>query len=149
MRYRPRRFGAIALVALAPCLIGASAATGDVSVTVTGLRSDQGKVLACLTANPRAFPECQRDDDAHVLIAPAGNRVELDFGRVPEGRYAIALIHDENGNGKMDKRLILPREGFGFSRNAPLRLGPPSFEAASFAVDEAGEHQAIVMRYLF
>ena len=73
----------------------------------------------------------------------------LDFGEVPSGTYAIALIHDENGNGKLDKRLIMPAEGFGFSRNAPVRFGPPSFASAAFAVDGDEQRQTIRMRYLF
>jgi len=73
----------------------------------------------------------------------------LDFGPVPEGRYAIALIHDENGNGRLDKRLMIPREGFGFSLDAPVMMGPPRFSSAAFAVGEAREHLTIRMRYLF
>jgi uncharacterized protein (DUF2141 family) len=83
------------------------------------------------------------------LTVPANASVQLDFGEVPSGRYAIALIHDENANGKLDKRLMIPREGFGFSRNAPVGLGPPSFADAAFAVETQSEHQAIRMRYLF
>ena len=64
------------------------------------------------------------------------------------GRYAIALLHDENGNGKIDKALMIPREGFGFSRDAPLRMGPPSFKDAAFDVDAKGVNQSIRMRYI-
>jgi uncharacterized protein (DUF2141 family) len=118
-------------------------------VTVTGLRSTKGQVLACLTQTAKRFPNCEHDPAAHKLTVAADTRVELNFGHVPAGTYAIALIHDENGNGKLDKRLIMPAEGFGFSRNAPVRFGPPSFASASFAVDGHEEHQAIRMRYLF
>jgi uncharacterized protein (DUF2141 family) len=67
---------------------------------------------------------------------------------VAEGRYAIALIHDENANGKLDKRLMIPREGFGFSQDAPVMMGPPRFDSAAFAVGSANEHLSIRMRYL-
>ncbi len=133
----------------APLLLGAVPAGGDVSATVTGLRSSKGQVLACLTAKPKAFPNCDKDPDALALTVPANRTVEIDFGVVPHGEYAIALIHDENANGRLDKRLIVPREGFGFSRNAPVGLGPPSFGNAAFAVDADSEHLTIRMRYLF
>ena len=120
MSHRSRPFRALALAALAPALIGAGGADGDVTVTVTKLRSAKGQILACLTSDPHAFPDCQRDSAARALILPAREGMVLNFGRVPEGRYAIALIHDENGNGKLDKHLVIPREGFGFSRNAPV-----------------------------
>lgn len=149
MQHRSRAVLALTIALSAPVLLGAALPLGDVSATVTGLRSAKGQVLACLTARPKAFPKCESDPGARTLTVPASGSVELDFGEVPSGRYAIALIHDENANGKLDKRLMIPREGFGFSRNAPVGLGPPSFAAAAFAVDAEGEHQSIRMRYLF
>lgn len=149
MPNRSRAFGPLTLALAWPLAMGAAIPMGDVSASVTGLRSAEGQVLACLTARPDAFPECDKDPDAFTLVIPAQEQIELHFGKVPAGRYAIALIHDENANGKLDKRLIIPREGFGFSRNAPVRFGPPSFRSAAFAVDAEGEHLAIRMRYLF
>jgi uncharacterized protein (DUF2141 family) len=116
---------------------------------VTGLRSGKGQVLACLTDSTKSFPGCEHDSAARTLIVPAGRQVEIDFGQVPAGTYAISLVHDENSNGKLDKRLVIPAEGFGFSRNAPVRFGPPSFASAAFVVGQAEEHQSIRMRYLF
>lgn len=149
MSHRSRPFRAIAIAALAPALIGASPPEGEVSVTVTKLRSAKGQILACLTTDAHAFPQCERDSSARSLTLPAHEGMVLNFGHVPEGRYAIALIHDENGNGKLDKHLVMPREGFGFSRNAPVLFGPPSFSAASFAVDGKDHHETIAVKYLF
>lgn len=118
------------------------------SATVTGLRSVKGEVVACLTMRPDTFPECQRDPDAKAVRVPAAAIVQIDFGPVPAGRYAIALFHDENGNGRLDKRLMLPREGYGFSRNAPVVMGPPRFGRAAFATGEQGHHETIRMRYI-
>ena len=151
MRHRSRALAALGLALSAPVLLGAGEVQppGHVSATVTGLRSTKGQVLACLTRHTDAFPACERDALAHTLIVPARSQVELDFGMVPAGTYAIALVHDENGNSKLDKRLIMPAEGFGFSRNAPVRFGPPGFASAAFAVDGLEQHQVIRMRYMF
>lgn len=119
-----------------------------VSVSVSGMRSAKGQVLACLTTRADAFPDCSRDPQARKLTVTASEELHLDFGRVPAGRYAVSLIHDENGNGKLDTSLMIPREGYGFSRDAAVRFGPPSFNRA--AVDIGGENVrlAIHMRYL-
>lgn len=145
MRDRSRPLGALIVAA---ATVGAIQPSTDVSTAVTGLRSSKGQILACLTTRPDAFPNCQNDPAAHRLIVPATERT-LDFGPVAKGRYAIALIHDENANGKLDKRLMIPREGFGFSQDAPVVMGPPRFSSAAFAVGNAGEHLSIRMRYLF
>ena len=149
VQHGSRPFLALTLCLAAPVLVGSALPLGEVSATVTGLRSEKGQVLACLTAQPKAFPNCKHDPDARTLILPARENLTLDFGIVPGGRYAIALVHDENANGKLDKSLVFPREGFGFSQNAPVRMGPPSFAKAAFAVDTSGEHQSIRMRYMF
>lgn len=133
---------------LAPALLGASGPDGAVSVTVTDLRSSKGQVVACLTMRSDTFPECQNDPQARAVKVPAGPTVQVDFGPVPAGRYAIALFHDENGNGRLDKRLMLPREGYGFSRNAPVMMGPPRFASAAFPLDGAAHHETIRMRYI-
>jgi len=58
------------------------------------------------------------------------------------------VIHDENGNAKLDTLAGIPREGFGFSRNPAIRFGPPRFAAARFAVGGDANQQQIRMRYI-
>lgn len=138
------------LAAALPLLTGNAAEMGeDVQVTVTELRSADGKVLACLTAEPKTFPDCSKDPQALAITVKAGESVSFAFRDVNPGTYAISLLHDENGNGKADKALMIPKEGFGFSRDAKVRLGPPKFAAAAFEVTDAPVHQRIRMRYLF
>ena len=120
---------------------------GTIHVTVTDLRSTKGEVHACLAPGRDSFPDCSAGR-GRTLTLPAAEHVEFSFPDVPNGRYAIALLHDENGNGKIDKALMIPREGFGFSRDAPLRMGPPSFKDAAFDVDAKGVNQSIRMRYI-
>lgn len=121
----------------------------QVSVVVTGLRNTKGQVLACLTAQPKAFPDCRKDPAAREAIVPAATSVRIEFGAVPAGRYAISMIHDENANRKMDMALMMPKEGYGFSRDAPVRMGPPKFDKAAFDVSGATIQQTAKMRYLF
>lgn len=47
------------------------------------------------------------------------------------------ILHDENGNGKIDKGLFLPNEGIGFSNYNTIGLGNrPNFRKASFEVEQ-------------
>ena len=70
------------------------------------------------------------------------------YGALPRGDYAIAVIHDENNNAKLDTFAGIPKEGFGFSRNPPIRFGPPRFTAARFTLDSDAEMQQVTMRYI-
>ncbi|CAN5362475.1 hypothetical protein BH10PSE2_BH10PSE2_03250 [soil metagenome] len=66
---------------------------------------------------------------------------------LPPGQYAIAAFQDVDGDGKLGTGSFrIPREPFGFSRDARGRFGPPGFDAAAFALTYAGTTQRIVLR---
>ena len=119
-----------------------------VEVRIEGLRNARGQLRLCLTRNPAYFPDCNRDPAAVKRSLPAAAaRRALRFELAP-GAWALAAIHDENGNGRLDRFMAIPREGFGFSRNPRLRMGPPRFEEARFEVAGAPVRQTVRIRYL-
>ncbi|WP_324261911.1 DUF2141 domain-containing protein [Altererythrobacter sp. H2] len=131
-------------------LSGAAEPAGvDVTVTVAEIRSTKGVVRACMTTDAGKFPRCRGVAGAHSAVVPAKGSVTLTFTGVQPGRYAIALLHDENSNGKADRALgMMPKEGFGFSRDAKVQMGPPKFGDAVFEVGAAPVRQSIRMRYM-
>ena len=137
---------ALALVGAAPPSMGQP--TGEVTVSLSGLRSTKGLVQVCLTANAQAFPDCRKDPAGRRLTLAANEAGTFHFAALPAGRYAVALLHDENANGRADMTLLVPREGFGFSRDAAVSFGPPRFGKAAFAVGEEEVTVPIRMRYL-
>jgi uncharacterized protein (DUF2141 family) len=148
VRHRSRHRGALTLAA-ALVLVGAGAPEGEVTVAMSGLRSHKGDVLVCLTREPRAFPDCSKDPGSLKARVAAGSAATVRFAQVPAGLWSVAVVHDENGNGKLDTALGIPREGYGFSRDAPVRMGPPKFADAEFAVGAGDAVQPIRMRYIF
>jgi uncharacterized protein (DUF2141 family) len=47
----------------------------------------------------------------------------------------VNIQHDENNNGKIDKDLIFPKEGIGFSNYQSIGLkNRPDFSKASFEI---------------
>ena len=139
------RFGASAAALL--LLTGATPTVG-LEVTLQQLRSTKGVIRLCLTADPDNFPGCVDDARAVTRSVPADDRSIRIEGLAP-GSYAVSVIHDENGNGKLDTLAGIPREGFGFSRNPAIGFGPPRFAAARFALAGDADRQQVRMRYLF
>jgi uncharacterized protein (DUF2141 family) len=132
-------------------LVSAAEATSSAAtleVNIHGLRSSKGNVLVCVTANPRFFPDCSKDPKSLRANVPAKNAAQVSFNGVSPGTYAVALVHDENANSKMDMAVFLPREGFGFSRNPAIMTGPPKFRSAAFTVDTAMVSQRVQMKYM-
>jgi uncharacterized protein (DUF2141 family) len=133
---------------MAPVVLGGAAPVSRLDVTLDRLRSTDGVVRVCLTADPQTFPSCIGDANAVRLNVPAtAGRFTLPGLR--HGDYALAVIHDENGNGRLDKLAGIPREGFGFSRNPAIRFGPPGFKAARFALDAEVVSERVTVKYMF
>lgn len=136
------------LAALLPlALLTAQADTGDVEIQVQGLRNTNGLVRLCLTRNPAHFPACNEDRSAVTATVSARQAGSIRL-RVPAGIWALGVIHDENSNGRLDKFMAIPREGFGFSRNPRIRMGPPRFDEVRFQVGSGGSRQIVQMKYL-
>ncbi|TPG14181.1 DUF2141 domain-containing protein [Sphingomonas koreensis] len=131
------------LVAVLP----GAAPTADLTVAIGGLRSAKGVVRLCLTGDPANFPGCVDDARAETRTVPADVH-DISFTGLPHGDYAVAVIHDENDNAKLDRFAGIPREGFGFSRNPPIGFGAPRFAAARFTIDSDAAAQQVQMHYL-
>ena len=133
-------------------VLAVSPARADPGVTLgfdlAGLRSAKGNILICLTRNPKAFPDCGKDPAAIKLRVAAAQANSISVPGIAPGRWAAALVHDENGNDKMDMALFLPREGFGFSRNPKIGMGPPKFASAAFDVGAQNLRLAMRVKYM-
>ncbi len=134
--------GVLALMALLP----GAAPQVSLDVSFTALRSTRGIMRVCLTADPAHFPDCSGDRHAVTRSVPASEGVLHITGMAP-GDYALSVIHDENGNAKLDTFAGIPKEGIGFSRNPRLMFGPPRFEAVRFTLGSQGGQQSVRMRY--
>ncbi len=155
MRNGSRHIRALTCLAAAAALTGAvppqaqQSGTTDVTVTISNLRNVKGVIRACMTQNKKRFPKCRGDANAYSTVVSARKNAVLTFKNVKPGIYAIALLHDENNNGKADRALsMIPKEGFGFSRDAKVVMSPPKFSSAAFTVGETPVNQAIRMRYM-
>jgi uncharacterized protein (DUF2141 family) len=138
------------LVLAAPLLGGAAEtrATGTISVAMAGFRNEKGFMRISLFDSKRGFP----GDHTRAVRSGSGRiqngKATFSFADVPHGTYAIAVLHDENGNGKMDTNAIgIPKEGGGASNDAKARFGPPKFDDAKFVFREARRDLRISIRY--
>ena len=98
------------------------------------IRNREGEVYFALFKPGKDFPE-GTPVQAKKVEAAAGI-VQTTFSVEP-GMYAIAVFHDENSNGKMDKRLFgIPKEPYGLSNNFRPRLSAPAFSDCQFSVGD-------------
>lgn len=115
-------------------------------VEITNIKSSGGKVQVGLFDNEKNF---LKKAIVGQTVSAQGERVEVVFRNIPEGEYAISVIHDENENGELDSNLFgIPKEGFGFGNDAMGTFGPPSFDKAKVKVNRQNQKQVIKLRYL-
>lgn len=107
-----------------------------VVVKVTNIRSNAGDIKLGVYPNQQTY-----EDDKPILkkfISKANIKDGVVQGEVylSPGTYGIALIDDENNNGKIDYGFILPNEGFGFSNYyfEGLSLSKPALKKFAFTV---------------
>ncbi len=123
---------------LSAVLLTAPAAAGDLSVEVGGIRSADGTVNVGLHAETAGV----RFPGENGMIAGSWRQARIGslqvvFAGLPAGRYAVAVHHDENGNGELDTNLIgQPVEGYGFANDAMGFMNPPEFAEASVEVGD-------------
>lgn len=122
--------------------------SGSLSVAVRGLRSDAGHVLYVLYGDGSGFP----DDDAKAVRRAKetirGGVSKTTWRGVAHGTYAIAIVHDENDNEKLDTNFLgIPKEGIGASNDAQGRMGPPKWKDAKFV--HAGEATAQLIKVIY
>jgi uncharacterized protein (DUF2141 family) len=106
-------------------------------VKILNIKNSTGTVACALFESPVGFPiEYLRWATNLMAIKIRNTQARCSFDNIPPGTYAIAVIHDENMNGKLETNWLgIPTEGYGFSNDAKGVLCAPSFSAASFAYD--------------
>lgn len=132
---------ALAFAAVSP------AAAAELRVKVSELHSNDGNVHFALYATPESFPNNEgRYAGTHVPARSFGALAV--FTGLKAGRYAVAVYHDENGNGKFDQGFLgIPLEGYGFSNGAMAIFRAPRFNEAAIELDGEVTEITIPMIY--
>ena len=134
-----------AAVLMVPLAAGGAARAAAMTITITGVRDGRGvvRVAICPKAEFLA-PHCPYFG---VVAAKAGS-VTVTIDGVPPGIFAAQAYQDSNDNGILDRNWLgMPKEGMGFSNDAPMHFGPPSFGDADFALGHADAHISFRLRY--
>jgi uncharacterized protein (DUF2141 family) len=108
-------------------------AQSKLTIVVDGIDKTGGRLLVAVY------------DSAYFLQKPdyvaypdiTGDEISVVIHDVAPGDYAVAIIHDENSNNKLDTGSHgIPVEKTGFSNNARDKRGAPDFDACKFTVNE-------------
>jgi len=130
-----------------PCLGPASAVW--VYITVDGIRNAMGQVATTIYSdNPDRF--LVKNGSLYVVRTPTVAGATRFCVFLPRtGVYAIAVYHDEDNSGTLNRSgvLGLPTEGFGFSNNPPTLASLPTFKSVRLSVPRTNLATTIHLKY--
>lgn len=144
----------LALLVIPPALSSAPASGDDpdgsetprIFVKMKGFKSNDGRALVQLYRQKKGFPTKPAQAWKRTGTKIEKKRASASFDRIPHGTYAVSVIHDEDGNGKLKTGFLgIPKEGVGVSNNAS---GMPTFKKARFVLKKDELTLTIKIKYL-
>ncbi|MFN3790691.1 DUF2141 domain-containing protein [Massilia sp.] len=112
-------------------LLALPASAATVEVRVSNVAGGKGKVNVAVCDRERFLKQC-----AYSASVPArAGETVVSLKDIPPGTWAVLAYQDENENNQLDRNFIgIPKENYGFSRDAASRFGPPGFDDAAIEV---------------
>jgi|GEM_PF-3310574 len=99
-------------------------------IEVNGLPSDEGRCMIAIYRDAFGFNQVDYAVQKQSVVISGGHANAL-FSGLAAGTYAIAVYHDANDNGMLDRNILgIPTEVYAFSNDARGKRGPPTFEQA-------------------
>lgn len=135
---------AFAALAVAPAA-HAQEALGDLTLSFPGLATKSGKVMIAVYDSAQGWAGGKA---VRVAVANAADaEPSAKIPALPVGTYAVRVFQDVDGDGKMSLNPFgMPTEAYGFSRDAMGAMGPPTFDAAAFAVKAGANAQTLHLK---
>lgn len=127
---------------------GQPAVSASLTISIAGIRSDNGVIRLAVCAPDTGFPDCKAKAVRTADLPIQKGAATTTLADLAPGTYAVSVFHDANGNGKLDTFLGIPREGYGFSRNPPFRPRAPRFSETVISL-QGSASERISLRYLF
>lgn len=127
---------ALAMLAATLALAATHASAAELTVNITDLRTREGALMVAVVDSAAAWDDSSKAI-ARERVEPDADALTLRFPDLADGAYAVQVMHDENGNGRLDANFLgMPVEGYGFSNN-PQVMRRPTYDEARF--DLAGD----------
>jgi uncharacterized protein (DUF2141 family) len=110
------------------------------TIKTENLKNSEGTMVFALYNKDGSIPDQKFKKyfrKRHTTIVH--KKAEITFNNLPKGIYAVTILHDENNNGKIDTKFMLPLpdEGIGFSNYDDFGLSNrPNFKNANFNLDK-------------
>lgn len=105
---------------------------GRLRLEISNIQTAGGTIWVGVYDDEKHYFDQQKALIKAVPVSATG-RVELEIGALRYGTYAIALFHDVNNNGTLDRNALgVPTEPYAFSQLPRSRWRLPRFDEVQF-----------------
>ncbi|WMX16412.1 MULTISPECIES: DUF2141 domain-containing protein [unclassified Aureispira] len=122
--------------------------TPIVEVVITNIRNNKGNLVLGFYKDGKSFSKRTPFMSKVVEKTTMKNGIVKFSLPLPAGKYGIALLDDENKNGKADYGFLLPIEGFGFSDYYHSGVLAPTFNDFDFEVGNTDKSVTVKLKYM-
>ena len=99
------------------------------TINIDGIKNNKGQAIVSLLDSEGKMITYKKEkivDGKSTLI----------FENLKPGIYGFKYCHDENNDGNINYNFIgIPKEGFGFSNNAKVKMKEPPFSETTFEIN--------------
>ena len=108
----------------------------SLSVEVQGVKSSIGSIKIAIYNRSQGFLKFEEVFKVDRIAAKEATTT-FKIMDLPNGEYAVAIFHDENGNDKLDTNWLgIPKESVAFSNAKIKTFGPPSYRECAFNLNK-------------
>jgi len=120
----------------------------NIKASISNIRSAKGQIMISVFKDNAGFQAQKAYKQFRFDKKDISNgSMTVNFSLEP-GVYGIAMLDDENKNGKMEKNFLgMPKEGFGFSNFYLTKLKKPTFDEFKVTL-KAQDQVGIKVKYL-
>ena len=114
--------------------------TSELTIEISGIDLAKKGNLRIGFFHKEGFPEPEKVVLGKI-VAVHSNPMTIHFPKINGGNYAIAVLQDQDKNGKMSKNLMgYPIEPYGFSNNKFGTFGPPDYTDVAITLKQGHKH---------
>ena len=122
----------------------------NLTVRVEGISKAVGTIGVSLFNSPKGYPtRIEHAYESQWIELEVGQKsIDGGFEGIPFGKYAVSVVHDENGNKRLDMGPMgFPTEGVGFSNGQKIVMSVPKFSNSTISLTEMSQNIVIKLDY--
>jgi len=126
----------VSLLHLCICFYGNAFSQGTITLQVEGIDLKKGGQLSIAIFDETNFLKTGKQLRA-LEVEVISEKMEISFEKIAMGTYAVAVFQDTDWNHELKTNFVgFPQERIGFSKDAHIKFGPPSFSDAQFKLEK-------------